>query len=501
MAKTNIAEIFKDLPVSDSGTTGTEQIEYLDIDTLHEDERNFYALTGVDELASNILLMGLMDPLRVRDSDDGVVVVSGHRRLAAMRKLVEEGHESFRSVPCIRDRSNESAAMQELRLIYANNDTRDLCSADISKQAERVEALLYQLKEEGYDFPGRMRDHVAEACKISKSKLARLKVIRENLFPCWQPAYEKGDLPESTAYELSKLEPHYQRIIYDEKYKGGKQSCRYFYATEVECYGKRFKQLEDKACSHVPGLAACINTENFRKRAMSTSTWGVFDCPNKCCATCADLAHCSYVCPHLSDKAKQLKADARAEKKREKDLQAEKDAPMIEQIKAIWQRFGEARKLANKSVEQVRKAQNVFYSSSDDKTFKKLESGKEKIVIGTHLPFGYSNDLYNANYYIRAADCLGVSIDYLLCRTDVPEVNRGAASETVSAGWKCGDSHPEAYTRVMALVQIGPGKSVPMRAVFWTGTQWMSGKGSNVMVLDPDTTPVAWWIEMPKEDE
>ena len=39
--------------------------------------------------------------------------------------------------------------MSELRLIMANSDTRQLTSAEISQQAERVEMLLYQLKEEG----------------------------------------------------------------------------------------------------------------------------------------------------------------------------------------------------------------------------------------------------------------------------------------------------------------------------------------------------------------
>lgn len=49
---------------------------------------------------------------------------------------------------------------------------------------ERKHAILdkiNELKEEGVEFPGRMRDHVAEACKVSKSKIARLKVIREGL--------------------------------------------------------------------------------------------------------------------------------------------------------------------------------------------------------------------------------------------------------------------------------------------------------------------------------
>lgn len=47
--------------------------------------------------------------------------------------------------------------MAELQLIMANATTRDLTNAEISRQAARVEILLYQLKEEGQEFPGRMR--------------------------------------------------------------------------------------------------------------------------------------------------------------------------------------------------------------------------------------------------------------------------------------------------------------------------------------------------------
>ena len=110
--------------------------------------------------------------------------------------------------------------MQELRLIYANADTRHLTSAETAKQVQRVEALLYQLKEEGVEFPGRMRDHVAEACKLSKSKLARLKVIREKLIPLWAALYKKDKINEDFAYELAKLPEDYQRKLYDAQQDG-----------------------------------------------------------------------------------------------------------------------------------------------------------------------------------------------------------------------------------------------------------------------------------------
>ena len=153
--------------------TGKEQIEYIPVDQIDPDPNNFYSLDGLDELAGNIELIGLQQPIRVRPGEDGrFIVVSGHRRRAAILLIRDGGSEQFRDgVPCIVDRGEESSAMRELRLIYANASTRVMGPAEISKQAERTEMLLYQLKEEGIiEFPGRMRDHVAEACRISKTK-------------------------------------------------------------------------------------------------------------------------------------------------------------------------------------------------------------------------------------------------------------------------------------------------------------------------------------------
>lgn len=128
--------------------------------------------------------------------------------------IAESGSDMFRDgVPCIRERKEGSAALNELALIYANSASRVLSSAEISKQAERVTELLYQLKEEGIDFPGRMRDHVAAACSISTTKLARLHAIRENLIEGLMEHFDDGTLSETAAYELQKLPPELQQSI------------------------------------------------------------------------------------------------------------------------------------------------------------------------------------------------------------------------------------------------------------------------------------------------
>lgn len=75
--------------VSDSDTAGREQIEYIDIDLLDGDPRNFYALPNIAELAENILLVGLQQPAESPGS--GEWAVCGHHRPPAPAGALEIG--------------------------------------------------------------------------------------------------------------------------------------------------------------------------------------------------------------------------------------------------------------------------------------------------------------------------------------------------------------------------------------------------------------------------
>lgn len=198
----NIGDYLKTDNVSKSDT---EQIVRIDLERIDPDPANFYSLDGIDELAGNIELIGLQQPLRVRPDGDRFVVISGHRRRAACLLIRDGGSEQFaQGVPCIVEYGEATPAMRELRLIYANSSTRVMSAAEISKQAERVTELLYQLKEQGVEFPGRMREHVAQACQVSESKLARLHAIRNNLIDVYRLSFDAGELTENNAYLLSR---------------------------------------------------------------------------------------------------------------------------------------------------------------------------------------------------------------------------------------------------------------------------------------------------------
>lgn len=297
---------------------GLEQIEYIDIGLLDGDPRNRRDLRGLEELAANIELLGLRQPLRVRESKDApgrFVIVSGHRRQAALQRLVDDGRAEFARVPCIRDKPAQSGALQELRLIFDNLDTQPYSDAEKAKLAARVEELLFLLKEEGMEFPGRMRDQVAAACRISAPKLARLKVIREKLVPEYMGLFERDKLPEQTAYALARLPEDFQKRLAAAlpEIPSGNIAEKV-----LKKYNEGWRWEPELQC---PDGKSCKRGDVFLRRDCEASSWQPFCGGKTCCLECeAAKARCSP-CERMCSKAK-------AQRKAERD----------EREKAIYER-------------------------------------------------------------------------------------------------------------------------------------------------------------------
>lgn len=148
----DLADVLKGVP---NLGTSKKQLEYIKRELIDPDPNNFYSLTGIEELAANIQLCGLQQPILVRPIDGGrYMVVSGHRRRAAIELLAEDEPEKWEEISCLVERDEASPELQQLRLIYANANTRTMTGAELAEQAAQVEKLLYQLKEQGYEFPG-----------------------------------------------------------------------------------------------------------------------------------------------------------------------------------------------------------------------------------------------------------------------------------------------------------------------------------------------------------
>lgn len=416
----NLADVLKNVPNVD---TGREQIVYLPLSQIDEDPNNFYQLTDVPQLADNISLCGLQQPIRVRQKENGrYIIVSGHRRRAALEMLAVEDPQKWQEVPCIVERDAVSPSLQQLRLIYANASTRKMSPAETATQAEQVTDLLYKLKEEGYEFPGRMRDHVAEAMSISKSKLARLKVIRENLDETWVDAWKESLISESVAYNLAQMPRQWQKILHT---VWGDKPER-LYADTAARAKEKFQRVEAIQCGH--GLALCEHSVTM----MEKNCREMYATPcTGCCFDCDSLQTCKNCCPEALDKQKGLKAVAKKAQQDAKAEREEKERPAVEFAKLVWERIGKARKASGCSMETLHKARGEhYYAAIDVVKQENLENGKGKYGPDMNVGFGYNIFCRDLMKIVAVADTLQCSVDYLLGRTEDPRVLLGHRVQT-----------------------------------------------------------------------
>lgn len=310
MAKFEIGEFAKSVGAAVSKLDTTEQLQYIDIDLLDANEDNFYAISNIEPLIDSIAMDGLQQPLVVMPGTEGrYKIISGHRRRASIQSMIEMDPERWghlRSVPCM-VRRYQSQHLAELQLILANSTAREMTNAEKMKQAERMEILLYQLKEEGYEFPGRMRDQVAAACKVSAPKLARLKVIREHLAPEYMALFEKDKLPEQTAYALARLPTGFQKrlsSVCPEPPAG--------YAVErlIKHYEEGWRWEPDLQC---PDGKACRRGDTFLRHDAEGS-YGSHMCGGvTCCLNCDEAKSRYSPCERMCSKAKALRKKGRDE--------------------------------------------------------------------------------------------------------------------------------------------------------------------------------------------
>lgn len=486
--------------------TGKQQIRYIPLELIDPDPDNFYTMDGLEELAGSIEMLGLQQPLLVRPGENGhYITISGHRRRAAIQLISDGGSGQFAGgVPCIVDESPASDALRELKLIMANADTRKMNSADQGKQAERIEDLLRQLVDEGYEFPGRLRDWVAELSGLSRTKLARLKVIREKLEKSIRKAYyDKGTLGESSAYALARLPEDAQRRIVDwyrARNSGGsdKNGLRYLYENTIESYGKDLTRVQALTCPEKLGGGECLNRAGILEHLWRGSyrAYGGSCAAKSCCFTCGELATCKNVCPKMAEKAKAEKAKRREASRAEKEAREQEEAAPKEWVRNVWQRFGSALTragLEEKNLESIRK---IWQIPSDE--VKALEAGKsKKIRADMCLPFSNASYRHDFEKLIALADRLDVSIDYLLCRSDDP--GRGgvaAAGMEGAAGtaWHWGKDGLPINRPLLTYSKTNLGDWY--RAAIWTGSVFVDPSNPKKELTGLLFTR---WAEIPEE--
>ncbi|MGV1115340.1 ParB N-terminal domain-containing protein [Clostridium perfringens] len=188
------------------------KIEYIDIENIKRNEKNFYDIVDIEELAEDIKLNGLNHNLVVRKLDNGhFELISGERRYTALSKLVKEGNKTFALVPCKVIEANDTDA--EIILIQANAQTRELTEVEKLKQVQRLKELYKIKKANGEKVTGKVREIIANDLKLSPTQVGRYEKINSSLIPELKTVLEKGNLTIANASEFANLSEDNQKVI------------------------------------------------------------------------------------------------------------------------------------------------------------------------------------------------------------------------------------------------------------------------------------------------
>ena len=196
-------------------------VKQIDVTKIIPNEKNFYSITGIEELANSLSVSDRqLPPLDVVDNGDGTYrLISGERRLSATLFRMERGEMERAELPCHilpafqQEGALTAEQMETLSIILANN-YRQKSTLDRLREVQKLEpiarAIYQEEKEKGVLSDGNgkntpFRTFFAEQIlAISPAALQRLKAL-ESLSDEAVAAFEEGIISKSTATELAAL--------------------------------------------------------------------------------------------------------------------------------------------------------------------------------------------------------------------------------------------------------------------------------------------------------
>lgn len=267
-----------------------KKTEYIRFDKIKPNPRNEMSMTGIEELASQIKLVGLEQPLVVYQKEDGsYMILTGHRRYTAIKLLVERGDwDKNQPVECrVKDLDDMDVPLEveekEMLSILVTNQTREKTDADLAFEIKEWKNIISKLREQGvtfmvagYDEEGnaikkeiagvRTQDIVAGQLGISKTQVAKFNKVENQGSASLKEALKNGNINISNASEVASMSKEEQEEFIDKtlekKEEGEKITSEDVAMAKREISQKKATRGETEKEELPEGL---INDKVFRK--------------------------------------------------------------------------------------------------------------------------------------------------------------------------------------------------------------------------------------------
>ncbi|MEG2983604.1 MAG: ParB N-terminal domain-containing protein [Peptostreptococcaceae bacterium] len=203
-------DFFKGLTdkVNDVKEKGNFNFQNIDINLIKPSKKNFFEISGIEELAKDIKANGLYHNLVVRKLDDGTYeIISGERRYSALK------YNGEKRIPCVVREADELDS--EIMLIQANASARELTESEKLKTVERLKELYEEKKKNGVKIGGKVRDKIGEDLGgMSGMQVQRYIKISDELIPELRELFDNQQITLSDSLDFSKMSKDQQLVIY-----------------------------------------------------------------------------------------------------------------------------------------------------------------------------------------------------------------------------------------------------------------------------------------------
>lgn len=452
--------------VSDSDTP----VRLIPLAQIHPNPRNFYPrVENLEDLEESIQANGLLEPLTVvPDESGGYRLISGHNRFAALRRIHSAKYED--GVPCLVLPAMD--AHVELAAIIEANRQRVKTQALLAEEAEKLTQAYMARKRAGENLPGRIRDRVAEAMQISKTKLANLNAIRNGIkVPGIMARWERDEIPEAAALEIARLPVEAQYRLLDWMIDGNHS----YSMRDVKKFAVMWGGCMHK-CPETGGF--CPHAQDIYDQDFHGGVWHGAGCCQQCLARDTCQAACSFARPHEPEKgaggiAPPPKLENRVELSAE-DWQVRRE------------RFSERLRAAREStgLDRAAFAEKIGEYKA---TYSAWENG--------NLP--------GSSAFPRLAQTLGVSTDYLYGLTDDP------APKAAPAQWQpLDEAHWPADGQLVAIAWDNP-----LGGTYYEAARCVGGYYDKYPFVDTDVgceldepshgdyEAGYWWMPLPEKED
>jgi ParB-like chromosome segregation protein Spo0J/transcriptional regulator with XRE-family HTH domain len=278
-------------PVEGVPESGT--MREIAVDDILDNPLNFYPRPDdgkLAELMESIQANGLLEPPTVVPAENGKYrLISGHSRMNAVRLLATHKDtavaERFQRVLCL-VLPSMTTEQEECAVIEANQQ-RVKSPALLAEEAERLTKIYIKRREAGEDLPGRIRDRVAEAMQVNKTKLANLSAIKNGIkVPGIRRAWEESRLPEAAALEIARMDDNTQYHLLDWII----DHCRTWSINNVREFRTCWTCCKHK-CPDTGGF--CPNATRMYADHYRNGEWRCAGCCRECLSkkTCSSACH------------------------------------------------------------------------------------------------------------------------------------------------------------------------------------------------------------------